>query len=377
MIEPPGLLLTALAFLLVIGPLVFLHELGHYAAGRVFGVKADVFSIGFGQEIAGRTDRLGTRWKIGWLPLGGYVRFAGDMNPASQPDPDWLALPPEERARTFQAKPRWQRAIIILAGPVANFLVAIAILTGFALAMGEMRTSAVAATVEQGSPAARAGMRPGDRVVEIGGRSIGSFSDLKRFTVLRPGQAVALAYERNGRRIERRVVLTAGTERDAFGNTARIGLLGVHSGVVEFAPVSVLEAPVVAVRQVGQIVTDMVSAIGQIVTGERSVKELGGPLKIAQISGQQASLGPAPFIFLVALISINLGFINLLPVPMLDGGHLLFYAIEAVTRRPVDPMVMEWAFRGGLAALLALMVFVTVNDLASFGLWRGLAGLIG
>jgi regulator of sigma E protease len=377
LIEAPGIFWTIAAFLLVIGPLVFLHELGHYAVGRWFGVKAEAFSIGFGREIAGWTDKRGTRWKVGWLPLGGYVRFAGDMNPASQPDPEWLALPPEERARTFQAKPLWQRALIVFAGPVTNFLIAILILMGFAVAFGEMRTPAVADSVQAGSAAAAAGIRPGDRIAALGDREIETFNDLARFARLRPNETVALTVVRDGRAISSEIRIGTAVESDRFGNSYRVGRLGIGGGMPVATPVSLLAAPSVAVRQTVEIVDDMVSAIGQIITGRRSVKELGGPLKIAEISGQQAALGIAPFIFLVALISINLGFINLLPVPMLDGGHLLFYAIEGVTRRPVNPVAMEWAFRGGLVALLALMVFVTTNDLASFGVWNRIAGLIG
>lgn len=377
MIETPGILWTIAAFLLVIGPLVFLHELGHYTVGRWFGVKAEAFSIGFGREITGWTDKRGTRWKIGWLPLGGYVRFAGDMNPGSQPDPAWLALPPEERAQTFQAKPLWQRALIVLAGPVTNFLIAILILMGLAMAFGDARTPSVVNSVVVGSAAAKADIRTGDRITGLGGREIETFDDMARFARLRPNETVALVVERDGRTIAGDIRIGEEIQKDRFGNTYRIGMLGIERGPAEIVPVSLLQSPGVAVRQTVETVQDMVSAIGQIITGRRSVKELGGPLKIAQFSGQIATLGLVAFIGFVAAISINLGFINLLPVPMLDGGHLLFYAIEGVTRRPVNPDTMEWAFRGGLVALLALMVFVTTNDLASFGVWNRIAGLIG
>ncbi|MBX9796982.1 RIP metalloprotease [Sphingomonas sp.] len=375
----PGLLLTILAFVLAIGPLIFLHELGHYLAGRWFGVKAEEFAVGFGQEIAGFTDRRGTRWKLCAVPIGGYVRFAGDMDASSRTDPDWLNLPPEERARTFPAKPLWQKSIIVAAGPVANFIIALIILAGFALAVGRAEIPATVGAVEQGSAAALAGLSPGDRITALGGRPVASFDDMIQFVHLRPGARVQVDYVHQG--TARTAMITIGTheQKDRFGNIARMGRLGIaaDAAAIRYVPVAPWEAPGVAIAKMGQILTMMRDVIGQIILGERSVKELGGPLQIAKVSGEQFTLGLPHFVFFVALVSINLGVINLLPVPVLDGGHLLFYAIEAVRRRPVDPQVMEWAFRGGLAAVLALMLMVTINDLGAFGLWSKLAGLIG
>jgi regulator of sigma E protease len=377
LIQTPGLLLTLLAFVLVIGPLVFVHEMGHYLAGRMFGVKSDAFSIGFGREVAGWTDKRGTRWKIGWLPLGGYVRFAGDMNAVSQPSAEWLSLPPEERNRTFQAKPVWQRAIIVAAGPIVNFVLAILILAGFALAYGDTRTPPIVGTVIEGSAAQRAGIRTGDRITRLGDRDVAIFEDMLAYTRIHPDEATNVALVRGGQAMVLPVTIGADEQTDRFGNNFRIGMLGIGRGERVTVPVGLFEAPLVAVRRTGDIVSMMVETIGQIVTGRRSMKELGGPLSIAKVSGEQITLGLDAFVFLIALVSINLGFINLLPVPMLDGGHLLFYAIEAVRRRPVGPDVQEWAFRGGMAAILALMLLVTFNDLGNFGLWRSLASLIG
>jgi regulator of sigma E protease len=377
LIESPGFLLTLLAFALVIGPLVFLHEMGHYLAGRWFGVEAEEFSIGFGRELAGITDRRGTRWKFCLLPLGGYVRFAGDMNPASQPSADWLALPAHERAQTFQAKRLWQRAIIVAAGPVTNFIVAILILSAFALAYGDNRTPSTVGTVLPGSAAEQAGLQPGDQVTALGGRSVETYADMVKYTQLRPGEAVTIAYQRNGEARSVDAQIGVRLERDRFGNEFRIGRLGIGPATPVHEQVNLLEAPVIGLRMTGDIVQMTVDGLGQIITGRRSVAELGGPLKIAQVSGERLAMGPTEFVFLIALISINLGFINLLPVPVLDGGHLLFYAVEAVRRRPVEPQVMEWAYRGGLIAILALMLLVTLNDLGALGLWKNLAGLIG
>lgn len=377
MTHSPGFLLTVLAFALVIGPLIFLHEMGHYLAGRLFGVKIDAFSVGFGQEVFGVTDKRGTRWKFSWMPLGGYVKFAGDMNAASQPGEEWLMLPPEERARTLQARPVWQRAIVVAAGPVTNFIVAVLILAGFALAYGVDATPSVIGTIEPKSAAAVAGLQPGDRLTSLGGRAVSTFSDLAQFTALRPDERVTVRFVRADNIMSRDVTIGALVQRDAFGNEFRRGLLGIGPTKPVLRPVGALEAPFTGIRMTGEILRGTLDGLGQILTGRRSVDELGGPLRIAKVSGEQLSLGVPALIWMIAVISINLGFINLLPVPVLDGGHLFFYAIEAVRRRPVPVQVQEWAFRGGLAAMLALMLMVTFNDLGSFGLWKNLAGLIG
>jgi regulator of sigma E protease len=372
----PGVVWTILSFLLVIGPLIFVHELGHYFVGRWFKVHAETFSIGFGREVAGWTDARGTRWKVGWLPLGGYVKFAGDMNAAGQPSPEWLALPAEERERTFQAKPVWQRFLIVLAGPMTNFLAAIVILTGFNLAYGVPETPAVIGTVRAQSAAEQAGLRPGDRIVRIDGASVSRFEDILPIVALKTGGPVVLDLERQGRSFRVAAMPRLITETDQFGNVTRRPVLGIEPADQRLAPVSAPAAVSASIRQCWVVVSTTLKGLGQIVTGSRSVKELGGPLKIAKFSGEQASMGMLHFLWFVAVISINLGFINLLPIPMLDGGHLFFYGIEAVRRKPLRPEAQEWAFRTGLAALLALMILVTFNDLASFGLWSKLGGLI-
>jgi regulator of sigma E protease len=373
----PGFFWTVLSFLLLIGPLIFIHELGHYFVGRWFGVKADVFSIGFGRELAGWTDRRGTRWKVCALPLGGYVKFAGDMNPASQASPEWLMLPPEERARTFQAKPVVQRFLIVLAGPLTNLAFALLVFAALNFAYGEFNTPPVIHSIKDRSPAWEAGLRPGDRIVAIDGKAIARFEDIVPQVFLVPGQTLTIDAVRNGRPLEVRARIRELAGKDAFGHVYKRGVLGIspkESVIVRPGPARALTGAFADIRQA---LATSLQGVGQIVTGRRSVKDLGGPLKIAQFSGEQASLGWLPFIEFMGIISINLGFINLLPIPMLDGGHLLFYAIEAVRREPLKPEAQEWAFRTGLAALLALMIFVTLNDLASFGLWAKLGGLIG
>ncbi|HEX8481244.1 MAG TPA: M50 family metallopeptidase, partial [Allosphingosinicella sp.] len=345
MTDSPGIFWTILSFLLVIGPLIFVHELGHYFAGRLFGVKADAFSIGFGREIAGWTDRRGTRWKLAWLPLGGYVKFAGDMNAAGQPSQEWLALPAEERERTFQAKPVWQRFLIVFAGPATNFLAAILILTGFNIAYGVPQSPPVIGTFTKDSPAAAAGVLAGDRVVRIDGKAVERFEDILPVVALKLDGPVKLEIDRQGRRLQIDVRPIMLSEKDRFGNESRRAFLGIGSAEQVFTPASPVAAVGAAVRQCWIVVTTTVRGLGQIITGRRSVKEMGGPLKIAKFSGEQASMGLLAFLWFVAVISINLGFINLLPIPMLDGGHLFFYGIEAVRRKPLRPEAQEWAFR--------------------------------
>ena len=376
MLQQPPLWFILIAFICALGPLVFIHEFGHYSVAKLFRVGAEVFSIGFGREIAGWTDRSGTRWKIGWLPLGGYVRFVGDMNPASQSaNPE--DVPEELRARSFHHKPVWQRFLIVLAGPMANFLLAILIFAAFFAAFGLPRTAPVVTSLAPGGAAQQAGLAPGDRIVSINGRSTDSFEDLASYVLLRPDQPVAVDFLRDGERRRVTTRLAREQETDRFGQKFVVGRLGVYAEGREFVRLPALQLLPAATAYTVQLTRTMIEGLWQIISGRRSVKDLGGPLKIAQIAGQQASLGAFEFIQLVAFFSINLGFINLLPVPMLDGGHLFFYAVEAVRRRPVSLRAQDWAFRGGLAFLLALLLFTTVNDLDSFGLWDSLGRLIG
>jgi regulator of sigma E protease len=376
MLSQPPVWLILIAFVCALGPLVFIHEMGHYLVARWFGVGAETFSIGFGREITGWTDKRGTRWKVGWLPLGGYVKFIGDEHAASAPG-DLSSLTPEERDRSFHLKPVWQRFLIVLAGPVSNFLLAIAIFMVFFASFGAPRSPPIVGEVQAESAAAIAQIQPGDRILSIGGRETPTFEELRSYVVLRPGETVTLRLQREQQVRDIRLTLGTDVEEDRFGQSYRRGLLGVTPAGVVFEPVPPLRLIPEATTYVVRLTRTMLDALWQIITGRRSVKELGGPLKIAQVAGQQATLGLVAFVSLVALLSINLGFINLLPVPMLDGGHLLFYGIEAVQRRPVSPRAQDWAFRGGLAFILALLLLTTVNDLGSFGLWERLGRLIG
>ncbi len=377
MLEMPSIPFTLFAFLLVLGPLVFVHEYGHYIVGRWCGVKAETFSIGFGRRIFGWTDKRGTNWQVGWLPLGGYVQFAGDRDAVSQPDAAWHDLPADQRSHAFPAQPVWKRALIVAAGPVTNFLFAILILAGFAWIGGQMVTPPVAGDVQPKSAAAAAGLQAGDRIVAVDGRPMEVFGDIRMAVEHRPGETLQVRVARDGG--ERLVALTPRlvTEKDRFGKEYHRAIIGIAPPPVQMEPVALWEAPLVAMDQTWQIVRQTGEVLGQFLTGRRSIKDLNGPVKIAEISGKAATLGAATLILFIALISINLGFINLLPLPMLDGGHLLFYGYEAVRRRPAPPQAQEWAFRFGLVAIVALMLVVTFNDLASIGVWDGIARLIG
>lgn len=373
MLEHPSPWFTALAFIAVLGPLVFIHEMGHYLVGRWCGIRADAFSIGFGKEVLGWTDKRGTRWKVGWLPLGGYVQFAGDADAVSTPH-EVTAAEPEG---SFGAASLWKRSLTVLAGPMANFLLAILILAGFAMAYGRVDTPPVAGVVQPGSAAEAAGIRAGDRIVAIDGRAMSSFVDIPMAVIHRAGEEMDLVIERDGATRTVSLAPKEMTETDRFGNVVKRGLIGIQSGPAVVTPVSLVDAPLFAIGQAWGITRQMGEVIGQLLFGQRSIKDLGGPLMIAKASGEQASLGPQSFVYFIALISINLGFVNLLPLPMLDGGHLLFNAIEAIRRRPVSVATQQWAFRAGFLALMALMVVVTFNDLGALGLWNRLAGLIG
>ena len=359
-----------LGFPLLLGPLVTLHELGHYLVGRWFGVKAEAFSVGFGKELWGFTDRHGTRWKLSALPLGGYVQFKGDMNPASIPDAEAIAsASPEERDGSFHHASLWKRALIVFAGPAMNVLIALAIFAAFFSIFGKpvaadpSKTNVVSSFAEQ-SAARDAGVEEGDRIVAIDAEPVHEFQDIQDRVLMFPGKRIDLGVERDGQQLTIPVTIAESVEEDRFGNSSRVGRLGIMSSQLAFAPVGIAEAGRLAVGQSIGLVDMMVTGIKQILVGDRSVKELGGPVTIGKFAGEQLSLGPLAFINFAALISLNLAFINLLPIPALDGGHLAFYAAEAVRRKPVGPRGQEVAYRAGVALVLALMVFVTFNDLA-------------
>ncbi|MGZ5850525.1 MAG: RIP metalloprotease RseP [Methyloceanibacter sp.] len=361
--------LTVAGFIFVLTIVVFFHELGHFLVARSCGIAVKMFSIGFGPEIVGFTDRLGTRWRLSWIPLGGYVKFIDDDNVASaQSGRKALEhLSEEDRKRSFQGQPLWARAAVVAAGPIANFVLAIAIFTAIFTFFGERTTAAKVDIVNAGSAAERAGFLPGDRIITIDGQAIENFGEMQRIVGTNPGQPLHFGVERDGKTVE--IVATPELKEitDHFGNTMRIGLLGIQRSaspddwtLKRHAPLTALK---MAVERCYAIVQTSIEYLIKVVSGRESADQLGGPIRIAQISGQVASLGFLPLLDLAAVISVSIGFINLFPIPMLDGGHLLFYGIEGLRGRPLSESSQEIGFRIGLAFVLMLMIFATWNDL--------------
>lgn len=357
-------------FLLVLAVVIFVHEMGHFLVGRWCGVGVQAFSIGFGPELLGWTDKRGTRWKVCAIPLGGYVKFAGDLNVTSTPDAEELARMSEtERSESFHHKSVGQRAAIVAAGPAANFLMAILIFAGLAYFNGKQVLEARVQAVIEGSAAEAAGFQPGDLVLAIGGRAIDGFSDLQRVVSSSAGDTLAFTVDRGGSRLTL-VATPVRTEQETPFGRHRVGLLGLQAANDATAIRRISYGPVEALGQgvyeTYFVIERTLDYLGKLVTGRESAEQLSGPIRIAQVSGDVANYsGLIGLISLMALLSVSIGFINLFPVPMLDGGHLMFYAIEAVRGRPLSDQAQEIGFRIGLALMLMLMLFVTWNDIVN------------
>ncbi len=464
------LLSYVVPFLAVLTVIVFVHEMGHYLVARWNGVAIDAFSIGFGKELIGWNDRHGTRWKISAIPLGGYVRFTGDMNAASVPDPEAVAkVDPALAPRLFANKNVWQRIAVVAAGPMANviltFLILYALLLGYGRVVtppvvgdvdlgsvaqeagiepGDVLTSvdgfavhgfedfdrliatspersvtielerggesqtialvpdaaeykdrfgntqrvgvagvfasvlpAVVGEVLEGSAAQQAGIQPGDRFISVDGIAVAGFLAFQDLVVARPEQAISVELEREGRRLTVSLVPKAEEDKDRLGNVQVIGRIGVRPAAPEVSELVVyrpgpVEAIGMTVEEIRFIIQRTAAFLGDFFVGRGDVEQLGGPVKVARVSGEVATLGIVALINLTALLSLNIGIFNLLPVPMLDGGHLLYYLIEAVRGRPLSMRVQEMGFRFGFALVLALMVFTLFNDtlFAYFGILR-------
>ena len=362
------------AYLFVITIVVFFHELGHFSVARFFNVKVETFSIGFGRALAKWTDRKGTVWKISWFPFGGFVKFLGDENAASVPDRAKLEeIAPEERANVFAAKPLYQRAAVVLAGPFANFLLSTVIFAVILMFAGKQILIPVVDTVRPHSAAAAAGITPGDLIESVDGRHIESFTDMQAIVELSAGQTMPLVVERASREVHLTVTPQLQTIKDAFGNQQRVGLLGITNRVNK-ANIRVLHyGPVGAIieggKQVWTIITSTLTYMGRIFSGQQDTSQLMGPLGTAKVSGQVATLGILALIQLAALLSVSIGLINLFPVPMLDGGHLLYYGCEAVLGRPLGERAQDVGFRLGLMAVLGLFALATWNDLVRLNLF--------
>jgi regulator of sigma E protease len=355
-------------FLFVLTIVVFFHELGHFLVARWCGVKVVVFSIGFGPELVGFNDRRQTRWKISAIPLGGYVKFFGDDNAASVPDQSALAaMNSAQRSESFFHKSVAQRAAIVAAGPIANLLLAIAIFAGVFMFHGKQITSARVDSIQAGSAAATAGFQQGDVVVAINRKKIESFSEMQRIVAANAGTPLEIAVDRGGAQLVLKAVPTLREVKDSFGNVHRIGVLGITRSMTPDDVRTEKAAPLTALwlgaEETWFVVERTLSYIGGVVTGRESSDQLGGPIRIAQVSGQVASAGILALMHLAAVLSVSIGLLNLFPIPLLDGGHLLFYAIEAVRGRPLSERAQEVGFRIGLAIVLMLMIFATFNDI--------------
>jgi regulator of sigma E protease len=358
----------AIPFLFVLTIVVFFHELGHFLIARWAGVKVLTFSLGFGPELAGFNDRHGTRWKISAVPLGGYVKFFGDDTEASTPSPETLAtMTEEERAGSFHHKKVGPRAAIVAAGPIANFLLAIVIFTCLFTFFGKPSTTARVDQIETGSAAAAAGFQVGDVVTAIDDKAIGSFSDMQRVVGTRAGETLTYTIKRGDSTLQLHGTPELREVKDAFGNAHRLGVLGITrktaAGDVTTERVDPATAFWLGIKETWFVVDRTLAYIGGIFTGREAADQVGGPLRIAQISGQVATIGLGALVHLAAVLSISIGLLNLFPVPLLDGGHLLFYGIEAVRGRPMSERAQEMGFRIGLGLVLMLMVFATYNDI--------------
>jgi len=364
-----------LVFLAVITAIVFVHEMGHFLVARACGVRVETFSIGFGPELFGRTSRTGTRWRVSLLPFGGYVRMFGDLDGPGDATDKLAAMTPEERAVAFRGKKLAQRAAIVAAGPAANFIFGIVLLAAIYVAYGQPVITPVVGEVQAGSAAEAAGLKAGDKVLVANGEKIDTFQDLQLVVRMTVGEPVLLQIERDGQ--TRAVSVQPHMEEvsDALGNKQRVPLLGIlasqnASTVVHHTLFSAVGA---AIPGTWQMTKSMLQGVGQILSGRRGSDQLSGPIGIARQIGQASHLGLTGVLIFAVYISINLGLVNLFPIPLLDGGHLLFYGVEAILGRPLGQRVQEYGFRVGLFLVLALMVLATGNDL---GIWKLIRGVV-
>ena len=358
------------AFIFLITFVVFFHELGHFLVARAFGVGIETFSIGFGSEIFGWTDRKGTRWKISWLPLGGYVKFLGDANAASTPDRERIAaMDVAERSNAFPLKPLYQRALVVVAGPVANFVLAIVIFTLLYTFVGAKTLSTAVGSVTPNSPAAMAGIRPGDKITAVNGRPVKLFyGELQGLVQASKGKQLALSIERHGRPMILDVQPRLIDVSNIYGGTEKAMAIGVApaEGTPEntvFIAVPAATAPRLALAQTWFIVDASLTSVWRMVSHQSNPNQLTGVIGIAGVSQKAASHGPYDLISLIAFISVSLGLVNLFPIPLLDGGHLLYYGCEVVLGRPLGERAQDVGFRVGLALVLALVIFAAWNDL--------------
>lgn len=354
----------AWSFIVVLSIIVFIHEFGHYIVAKMCGVKIDAFSIGFGPELFGYTDRTGTRWKISLLPLGGYVKMFGDASEASQADEEMIEHLPEEQKRlTFHHKSLPKKAAIVAAGPIANFLLTIAVFTYFIMTTGLPSVEPVVGSIMPDSPAQAAGLKPGDRVLKVNEKKMRHFNDIPMTISTNLGTKVTLLIERGDKEFTLSITPQMREDEDGLGNKMTRPLIGIKSAEITYKEVGLFTALGESVSRTYLICETTLQVMGQMITGKRSANELQGPVGIAHLSGQATQKDFLTVLWLIAMLSANLGLVNLLPIPMLDGGHLAFYTAEALRGRPLAEKVQLWGYRVGTALLLTLMAFTLFNDL--------------
>lgn len=360
----------AWSFVLILSIIVFIHEFGHYLAARLCGVRVETFSIGFGKEMFGFSDSHGTRWKFSILPFGGYVKMFGDAGTASNADTASLnKMSDQEKSQSFHFKALWQKAIIVAAGPLANFLLSIAVFTYFIFTTGLASTLPVAGEIMPDSPAFEAGLQPKDHIIKIDGEDVSYFRDIATKIALNTGESVTLTIVREGNTLQIPLTPRVIEDQDAFGNNIKRPVIGIKSETLTFKQVGFLQALKHAGLQTYELCTTSLKVMGQMLSGKRDPSELKGPLGIAKLSGDATAHGKTfedsarTILWFIALLSVNLGLVNLFPIPMLDGGHLLFYSFEAVRGRPMAERIQDYSFKFGFILLLGLMALTLVNDI--------------
>lgn len=362
-----GLLNTlhyAWSFFVILSVIVFVHEFGHYIVAKWCGVRIEAFSIGFGKEVFGWNDKSGTRWKVSLVPMGGYVKMYGDAGAASTPDAGKnAAMSEEDRRVSFHHKPLWQKAAVVAAGPAFNFILTIAILTGMLMTFGMPSTTPVVNEVLPGSAAEEAGFRTGDLLLSIDGNEVDTFADIPRLIATNTGTPVTIAFEREGTQMSQTITPRMTEIDDAFGNKVKWPMLGIKSQEHAKVEMNFFAAIGEAGQRTWSICETSLEAVGQIITGHREASELKGPIGIAKLSGQATGMDFATVLWFIAMLSANLGLVNLFPIPLLDGGHLMYYAIEAGTGKPLAEKFQEYGFRLGFALIVCLMAFTILNDI--------------
>ena len=365
-----------LPFIVLILVVVFIHEYGHYYFARKYGVGVTDFSIGFGKEIFGWNDKFGTRWKICWIPLGGYVKFFGDRNVFSQEDQEKIIKKynEEDRQKLFVLKPLYQRALIVFGGPLANFLLALAIFFSIYTFIGKDFTPAVINEVQKDSPAMAGGLKQNDIILEIDGNEVKSIMDVSKYITMSTTDLIDFKVKRSYEELLLKIKPIVVLSEDNLGNKINkrmVGIkLGAYNNEINHVKLGPAQAIFHAAHEVYYVSISSLKYVGGMILGKADTSQLGGPIRIAKISGQVAEFGVLAFISMMAYISISLGLINLFPIPLLDGGHLMFYAFEKILGRPLSQKTQEGFFRIGMFLLLSLMFFTTFNDLKDLGLFR-------